>query len=121
MIEKLIHEAQALTAESKHAEGEAQAAYEQSIADTNGSVEALYRDILVKSKAKGKAHKEQLEAESDLGDTDKEIEGLQKYDADLHGDCDYVLKNFEVRQTARGQEIEALQQAKQILRGASAN
>jgi hypothetical protein len=33
-------------------------------------------------------------------------------DADLHGRCDFVLKNFEIRQTARDQEVKALKQAK---------
>ena len=33
-------------------------------------------------------------------------------------DCDFVMKNFEIRQTARDEEIEALKQAKAILSGA---
>ncbi len=32
--------------------------------------------------------------------------------------CDFVMKNFETRQTARDEEIEALKQAKAILSGA---
>jgi len=119
MIEKLIHEAQALTADSRKAEQESQAAYEQMVADTNGAVAALQKDVLTKGKAKGKAEKDKLQAVSDLSDTDKELEGLAKYNVDLHADCDYLLKNFDVRQTARSQEIEVLQQAKQILSGAS--
>jgi len=119
MIEKLIHEANDLKAESKKGESEAQAAYEQTIADTNGSVEALQKEIVAKTKAKAEAHKDKLQAESDHLDTVKELEGLAKYTADLHEDCDYVMKNFEVRQNGRQAEIEALQQAKQILSGAS--
>ena len=38
---------------------------------------------------------------------------LANENADLHKSCDFVLKNFEIRQTARGEEIEALQQAKE--------
>ena len=33
-------------------------------------------------------------------------------------DCDFVMKNFEIRQTGRDEEIEALKQAKAILSGA---
>ena len=43
---------------------------------------------------------------------------LAEYKASLHKQCDFVLKNFETRQTARSEEIEALAQAKQILSGA---
>merc|ERR550537_714838 len=37
----------------------------------------------------------------------------------LHADCDYVLKNFDLRQTQRAQEVEALEQALSFLGGAS--
>jgi len=47
-----------------------------------------------------------------------DLESLAAYLGDLHQDCDYILKNFEIRQGGRSQEIEALQQAKQILSGA---
>jgi hypothetical protein len=118
MIEKLIYEAKALVAESKKAEGEAQSAYETMIADTNGSVAALQADIVSKTEAKATNIKTKLAKEEDIADTVKELEGLYKYNADLHSECDYVLKNFMVRQEARAEEIEALQQATQILSGA---
>eukprot|EP00444_Apocalathium_aciculiferum_P035483 CAMPEP_0183485160 /NCGR_PEP_ID=MMETSP0370-20130417/179284_1 /TAXON_ID=268820 /ORGANISM="Peridinium aciculiferum, Strain PAER-2" /LENGTH=839 /DNA_ID=CAMNT_0025678457 /DNA_START=75 /DNA_END=2591 /DNA_ORIENTATION=- len=119
MIEKLIHEAADLRKESQESEGSAQAAYETLIADTNGSVEALQKEITSKSAAKSGAHKDKLSAESDLSDTMKELEGLNKYNSELHAECDYLLKNFDLRQSTRSNEIEALQQAKQILDGAS--
>jgi hypothetical protein len=37
---------------------------------------------------------------------------------DLHKACDFILQNFDIRQEARDQEIEALAQAKAILSGA---
>jgi len=46
------------------------------------------------------------------------IEQLSNYNAQLHQSCDFVAKNFEIRQTARDEEIEALRQAKAILSGA---
>merc|ERR1719471_1631189 len=119
MIEKLIVEAKALSADSRKSESEAQAAYEEAIADTNGSVAALQQEVASKTKAKAKATKEKLETASDIAETSKELEGLSKYNGELHAECDYVMKNFGSRQEARGQEIEALQQAKQILSGAS--
>jgi chromosome segregation ATPase len=119
MIEKLIHDSRELMADSKKSESEAQAAYEQLIADTNASVEALQKEIVSKTKAKVDAEKDKRQTESDLSDTLKELDGLAKYNGELHVECDYVLKNFEVRQNGRQEEIEALQQAKQILNGAT--
>lgn len=119
MIEKLIYDAKDLVKSSKNAEMEAQEAYEQLTADTNQSQSDLATSVVEKTSAKAKAHKDRLGAESDLMDTVDELEGLHKYETDVHEECDYLLKNFMARQQARGEEIEALQQAKQILDGAN--
>ena len=44
----------------------------------------------------------------------RDLEDLGKTNADLHNECDYVLKNFMIRQNARAEEIEALQQDTQL-------
>jgi len=119
MIEKLIYDAKDLVKASKNAEMEAQGAYEQLCADTNQSQSDLAAAVVEKTSAKAKAKKDRLGAESDLSDTVDELEGLHKYEADVHAECDYVLKNFMARQQARSEEIEGLQQAKQILDGAN--
>merc|ERR1719183_3079821 len=119
MIEKLIYEAKALTAESRKNEGEAQAAYEETVADTNDSVATLQKEVVTKTKVKAAATKEKQQTGEDIAETARELEDLDKYNQKLHGDCDYLLKNFMARQEARAQETEALQQAKQILNGAS--
>jgi hypothetical protein len=119
MIEKLVGEAQTMTADARKEEGEAQAAYEQFIADTNAEVAALTAEVVTKTKVKAKTTEEKLQTEGDIADTLAELEGLAKYTGELHAECDYVMKNFDVRQNARADEIESLQQAKQILSGAT--
>jgi len=118
MIEKLIYDTKDITAKSKKSENEAQAAYETLIADTNDAVAGLTKEVVSKTKAKGQAKKDLSLTNSDLADAVREIEDLGKTNVDLHADCDYVMKNFMIRQKARGDEVEALQQAKQILSGA---
>jgi len=118
MIEKLIYDTKEVTAESRKSESEAQAAYEQLVADTNESVLSLQREVASKMRARGDARKENTSTEADISDAVKELAGLAKTNADLHTDCDYALHNFSSRQKARAEEIEALQQAKQILNGA---
>merc|ERR1719160_2391232 len=118
MIEKLIYEAKDLEADSLKGEKEAQAAYEALVADTNETVADLQASIVSNAEAVAEAKKDKASAEDDLIAAVKELEGLAKYAADLHKSCDFVLKNFLLRQEARGKEIEALQQAKQILSGA---
>lgn len=119
MIEKLIHDTVELRDESRKAENSAQVAYEQLVADTNGSVQALQTEVVTKTKDKTQTEKDRLATNSDLDDTLRELDGLAKYNSDLHQDCDYLISNFDLRQNKRGEEVEALQQAKQILSGAS--
>eukprot|EP00927_Polykrikos_kofoidii_P026732 TRINITY_DN2375_c0_g1_i2.p1 TRINITY_DN2375_c0_g1~~TRINITY_DN2375_c0_g1_i2.p1 ORF type:complete len:758 (+),score=211.95 TRINITY_DN2375_c0_g1_i2:81-2354(+) len=119
MIQKLIGEAQALIADSRKAEAEAQVAYEQHVIDTNASVKGLSKQVVSKTAAKADADKEKIGAGQDLIAIVQDLEGLSKTAISLHAECDYLQKNFQLRQDGRGQEIEALQQAKQILSGAS--
>jgi hypothetical protein len=119
MIEKLIYDTKDITAKSKKSESEAQAAYEALVADTNESILDLTKAITAKTKAKAQAKKDLALTGSDLADAVTELENLGKYNADLHAECDYVMKNFAIRQKFRSEEIEALQQAKQILSGAN--
>ena len=51
-------------------------------------------------------------------ETNNELEQLELYRSDLHGQCDFILKNFELRANARTNEIEAIAEAKAILSGA---
>eukprot|EP00434_Breviolum_minutum_P035467 symbB.v1.2.031397.t1/scaffold3642.1/size52775/5 len=48
----------------------------------------------------------------------EELDQLFESKVNLHKDCDFFLANFEVRQTARAEETEALGQVKAILSGA---
>jgi len=119
MIEKLILDTKDITAKSKKSESEAQAAYEALVADTNASIADLSKEITSKTKAKAQNKKDLSMTNGDHADAVAELESLGKYNADLHGECDYVLKNFGIRQKSRADEVEALQQAKQILNGAN--
>merc|ERR1719301_58255 len=112
MIQQIIDDAKAM-------EAEAQKAYEDFVKDTNASIEAASKSIVEKSEEKAKAEGELMEAEQALDDVVLELEQLANYKEQLHSSCDFVLKNFEIRQTTRDEEIEALKQAKAILSGAN--
>ena len=53
---------------------------------------------------KAQAEKAKVEAETDLEATKTELEMLANGKADLHKSCDFVMKNFEIRQEARDEE-----------------
>jgi hypothetical protein len=118
MIQQIINDAKAMEAETIRSEEDAQKAYEDFVKDTNASIEAKSKDIVNKSETKAKAEADLVEAKENKENVMLELEQLGNYKAELHSSCDFVMKNFEIRQTARDEEIEALKQAKAILSGA---
>merc|ERR1719416_302651 len=118
LIQQIISDAKAMEAETIRAEEDAQKAYEDFVKETNNSIEAKSRDIVNKSEAKAKAETDLVQANKAKDSVLLELEQLSNYNAQLHQSCDFIQQNFELRQTARDEEIEALRQAKAILSGA---
>jgi len=103
---------------SQKEETASQKAYEEFVKDTNNSIETKNRDITNKSEEKATAEVDKTQALEDKDTATAEKTQLQNEATDLHSSCDFVLKNFDIRQEARDQEVEALRQAKAILSGA---
>jgi len=118
MISQIISDAKAMEAEAIRSEEDAQKAYEDFVKETNASIEAKSKEIINKSSEKAKGEDELVETKESKEAVMLELEQLSNYNAELHQSCDFVMKNFDVRQTARDEEIEALKQAKAILSGA---
>jgi len=119
MMQAIIDEAKGLEAEAIRGEEDSQKAYEEFVKDTNNSVDVMTRDIVSKSDMKAKAEQENVEAQTEHENTMAELEQLSNENADLHKACDFTVKNFDARQAARGDEIEALKQAIAMFSGAS--
>ena len=118
MIQQIIDDAKAMEAEAIRDEEDAQKAYEEFVKGTNASIEEKSKDIVNKSETKAKSEAELVETKESKEATMLELEQVSNYNAELHQSCDFVLKNFDVRQTARDEEVEALKQAEAILSGA---
>jgi len=117
MITQIVEDAKAMEVEALKGEDDALKAYEVFVTDTNLSIEAKSKEIVEKSETLAQTQAAKTEALEQKAEVEAELESLEAENADLHKECDYLLKNFDVRQTARGEEIEALKQAKAILSG----
>jgi len=117
LIEQIIEDSKAVEKEAIAAEYQAQADYEKLVKDSNTVVKDLQDTVAKKSGESAQAAKDSNQATTDLNMANDELESLAAYEADLHGQCDFVLKNFDIRQKARLQEIEAIGEAKAILSG----
>jgi len=118
LIEQIIEDSKKVESEATSSEYQAQADYESYVKDSTALIQQLNEAVVAKSKASATAETELAEAKGDHEAAVGELESLAAYEADLHGECDFVQKNFDIRQKARLQEIEAIQAAKAILSGA---
>merc|ERR1719487_681239 len=117
MIQDVIKESKELETQAIADEQTAQAAYEGFIKDSNKLITANQESIANKSGAKAQADEALALAHGDLKTTIADILALDEVAKNLHGQCDFLLKFFEERQSKRSQEIDALNQAKAIFSG----
>jgi len=118
MIDLLVKDLDKELQQAEVEEKNSQAEYEQTMTD---SAEKRVTD------SKGLTDKEAAAAEmeafleknaADAKALGKELMGTDKYMSNLHGECDWLVKNFEARKQARGDEIDSLERAKAVLSGA---
>merc|ERR1719352_1453523 len=114
--------------------GKAIADYKESIATLTEEIEGLEDGIKALDKQVAEATEERKEehkesAKADLEGTlvaskeekaakTKEAMATAQYLSEVHGDCDWLLSNFQVRKEARAGEIDSLKKAKAVLSGA---
>ena len=118
LIQNIIDESHEAEMDAISGEAESQAGYEEFIKNSNDAISAAQKEITAKSDSKSETEATKVQAEGDRQTALGDAEALAQYKAELHGSCDFLLKNFDLRQSAIQQEIDGLAQAKAILSGA---
>merc|ERR1719181_2098144 len=118
MVETIMDDSKKVEADALKSENDAQAAYEEFISDSNASITAANNEIAAKTESLAQADADSTTASGDLSATINDLLALGETAASLHKECDFLLKNFDTRQSKRTEEIEALVQAKYIFQGA---
>jgi peptidoglycan hydrolase CwlO-like protein len=114
MIADLDKEIQTVEVEEK----EGQAEYEQFMKDAAEKRARDSKSIEDKESAKADTEARLLKDSEEKTATMKEAMATHEYLAEVHGDCDWLLSNFETRKSARAGEVDALTKAKAVLSGA---
>merc|ERR1719221_283314 len=118
MIDLLVGDLDKEMQESEVSEKDAQKEYEEMMADSAAKRAEDSKSLGDKVSAKAAAE-ESLQAENDKKDgTSKELMTTVEAIGALHGECDWLLKNFDLRKSSRSEEIENLGRAKAVLSGA---
>jgi len=118
MIDALIADLDKEMTTAKAEEKDAQADYEKLMEESAEKRKGDSKLVSEKTSAKADAKaaleglvEDKKSASAELGATLKAIQAL-------HGECDWVLKYFDIRKEARTSEIDALGKAKAVLNGA---
>jgi chromosome segregation ATPase len=121
MIEQIIADTKELQAVTKHDEQKAKDDYTNFKEETTKSIEGKRDQITDLKGQKSKTDEEAVETGEELDGAKTDLDNLSNDKTALKGECDFVLKNFDIRQEARDEEVEALKQAKAILSGMKVN
>jgi len=118
MIDVLIADLDKELTEAKAEEKNDQEDYETMMTESAAKRTEDSKALSGKMEAKAEAEKTLAEQTDVKKDTTKELWATLKYIDSLHQECDWLMKFFDVRKTARTGEIDALVKAKEVLSGA---
>merc|ERR1712194_218357 len=108
MIDLLVQDLDKEMTESATSEKDAQADYEQLMADS-AAKRTSDSSLLTEKSANRASMEADLQAHKDShASLSKDLGATLQYIASLHAECDWLLKFFEVRKEARASEIDAL-------------
>jgi len=119
LLNTIINDSKTVEAEAIHDEEKQQESYESFIRQSNRSIDVKSAALVDARAAKAKNEQEKSDEENNHAGLQTELEQLTNNKADIHSSCDFVLKNFDIRQKARVEESEALRQAIAILSGSN--
>merc|ERR1719316_1357072 len=118
LIDKLKNDLEKDVQAAEFDEKEAQKDYEEFMGDSAKKRATDSKSITEKDGQKAELEGDLQAAKGAKESATKELMALDEYMAQLHGSCDFLLENFDIRKEARASEIDALKKAKAVLSGA---
>jgi len=119
LMDMIMGELKTSTTESKMEEKYAQKDYVELMEDSKESRATDLKSLTEASSSKADLEAALTEAKENQMLTLEQSQNVIATLAKLHGSCDFIIKNFELRLNARTAEIEGLKTAKAVLAGAN--
>jgi len=118
MIDLLVQDLDKELTEAETDEKNAQEEYDRTMADAKDDRVDLSKTLKDRSATKADLESDIEGLKATKKSTTTELMATEKMLSDLHGECDWLLKYFDMRVNAREGEIDALGKAKAVLSGA---
>jgi len=119
LLDKLRHELELDMASAARDEQEAQRSYENFMSDSVRKRETDSAAVTEKEAQKADLEADVMASKDLQKRKTTELLATREYIQQLHGSCDFLLQNFDLRREARANEVEALKNAKAVLHGAA--
>jgi len=119
LMSNLISDLKVEQQRAQSEEAAAQKNYEEGLKDSQASREATSKEVVAMQSQKAMLEEKIHEAKASHRTLEGEMSSMKQKIASLHEECDFIVANFELRQRARAQEVEAMQNAIAILSGAN--
>lgn len=117
LLQDVIANTKAMEQETAQAKADAEKDYKKLVAATKKDISALSMELDKLNMFKAQAKSDLLVAKKSLKGDAQELADIAAETAELHENCDFLMKNFGLRQSARTEELEGLQQARAMLSG----
>merc|ERR1719395_12837 len=118
LMEMLAKELEDGITESKHEEETAQKDYERLMAESQKTRAQNVESITSSEAAKADLDEKTESTKQQKTSQETELSNIKQYITQLHANCDFLIENYDLRKTARENEVESLKNAKSTLSGA---
>merc|ERR1719160_1805208 len=119
LMDMIVGELKMSNQEASMSEKYAQTEYVELMKDSQDQRATYSKSIVEKTKAKADLEGSLTEAKQNQALTLQALQNVHDTLGQLHGSCDFLLRNIELRLHARTAEIEGLKTAKAVLAGAN--
>lgn len=118
MMDALIKDLDKEMTVAETEEKDAQSDYERMMTDSADKRAEMSKSLTDKEAALADLETGIQQQTADLSSTTKELQATNQYIHNLHLECDFIIKYFDMRKEARAGEIDSLGKAKAVLSGA---
>jgi FtsZ-binding cell division protein ZapB len=118
MIDTLVRDVEKEMTEAEFTEKDAQGDYETFMSDSSAKRTEDSKSLTDKEATLSEVKTNLLDDTETKKTTEGELMATDQYIMNLHADCDFLMKYFDVRAEARNGEIDAMSKCKAVLSGA---
>lgn len=118
MMNTMIRDLKVEMVAMKHDEEQSQSAYEK-VVEQSAKKRAVYvKSLAMKENQKADMEEKAIKENKALEASKEEAAANKVTKKELHEECDWLIKNFDFRRSARDQEVDGLKKGKAVLSGA---